>query len=244
MLEALAFSRGSGPSVPLPEVLNTRLIVALDRPRTEAQFTPMHPQLPTPILESLKASTRRRFLQHCGTGMGALALSSLLNPSLQAAAPDSGPALKALHFAPKAKNIIYLFQSGGPSHLDLFDPKPELTKRDGQRVPEELVKNIRLAQIGKESKLLASPYRFSRHGKSGAWISELLPHLGSIADEVCFVKGFHSEAFNHDPATLFMNTGAQLAGRPGMGSWFSYGLGSENKDLPAFVVMMTGVVSR
>ena len=201
----------------------------------------MHPQLPTPILESLKASTRRRFLQHCGTGMGALALSSLLNPSLQAAAPDSGPALKALHFAPKAKNIIYLFQSGGPSHLDLFDPKPELTKRDGQRVPEELVKNIRLAQIGKESKLLASPYRFSRHGKSGAWISELLPHLGSIADEVCFVKGFHSEAFNHDPATLFMNTGAQLAGRPGMGSWFSYGLGSENKDLPAFVVMMTGV---
>ena len=171
----------------------------------------MHPQLPTPILESLKASTRRRFLQHCGTGMGALALGSLLNPSLQAAGSDSGPALKAPHFAPKAKNIIYLFQSGGPSHLDLFDPKPELTKRDGQRVPEELVKNIRLAQIGKESKLLASPYRFSRHGKSGAWISELLPHLGSIADEVCFVKGFNSEAFKHDPATWFRNTGSQLS---------------------------------
>jgi len=196
----------------------------------------MHPQLPTPILESLKTSTRRRFLQHCGTGMGALALGSLLNPSLQAGAAESAPTFKAPHFAPKAKNIIYLFQSGGPSHLDLFDPKPELTKRNGQRVPEELVKNIRLAQIGKESKLLASPYQFARHGKSGAWISELLPQLGSIADDVCFVKGFYSEAFNHDPATLFMNTGAQLAGRPGMGSWFSYGLGSENKDLPAFVV--------
>jgi hypothetical protein len=201
----------------------------------------MHPQLPTPILESLKASTRRRFLQDCGTGMGALALSTLLNPSLRAGTPESGAAFKAPHFAPKAKNIIYLFQSGGPSHLDLFDPKPELTKRNGQRVPEELVKNIRLAQIGKESKLLASPYQFARHGKSGAWMSELLPHLGSIADDICFVKSFYSEAFNHDPATLFMNTGAQLAGRPGMGSWFSYGLGSENKDLPAFVVMMTGV---
>ena len=201
----------------------------------------MHPQLPTPVLESLKASTRRRFLQHCGTGMGALALSSLLNPSLRAGPAESAPAFKAPHFAPKAKNIIYLFQSGGPSHLDLFDPKPELTKRNGQRVPEELVKNIRLAQIGKESKLLASPYQFARHGKSGAWMSELLPHLGSIADDICFVKSFYSEAFNHDPATLFMNTGAQLAGRPGMGSWFSYGLGSENKDLPAFVVMMTGV---
>jgi hypothetical protein len=96
--------------------------------------------------------------------MGALALSSLLNPSLRAGTAESGPFLKAPHFAPKAKNIIYLFQSGGPSHLDLFDPKPELTKRDGQRVPEELVKNIRLAQIGKESKLLASPYQFARHG--------------------------------------------------------------------------------
>ena len=192
----------------------------------------------SPVLESLKNATRRRFLRDCGTGIGALALGSLLNPSLRAATPramDTGPALRTLHFAPKAKNIIYLFQSGGPSHLDLFDPKPELTKRNGQKVPEALVKNIRLAQIGKESKLLASPYRFAQHGKSGAWVSELMPHLASITDKVCFVKGFHSEAFNHDPATLFMNTGAQLAGRPGMGSWFSYGLGSENKDLPAFV---------
>ncbi|MFM8357820.1 MAG: DUF1501 domain-containing protein, partial [Verrucomicrobiota bacterium] len=141
---------------------------------------------------------------------------------------------------PKARNIIYLFQSGGPSHLDLFDPKPELKKRDGQPVPGDLVKNIRLAQIGKDSRLLASPYAFAQCGRSGAWLSELLPHLRGIVDDVCFVQGFHSEAFNHDPATLFMNTGAQLAGRPAMGSWFSYGLGSENQDLPAFVVLMTG----
>jgi hypothetical protein len=196
--------------------------------------------LPSPVLDSLRATTRRRFLQQCGTGMGALALGSLLNDKLLAA--DSGlPTLGKPHFAPKAKNIIYLFQSGGPSHLDLFDPKPELQKRNGQQVPEELVKNIRLAQIGKEAKLLASPYKFAQYGKSGMWLSELMPHLQTIVDDVCFVQGFHSEAFNHDPATIFMNTGAQLAGRPGMGSWFSYGLGSENKDLPAFVVLMTGV---
>ena len=192
-----------------------------------------------PTLDRLRATTRRRFLQQCGAGMGALALSSLFNDRLFAA--DSAmPILGKPHFAPKAKNIIYLFQSGGPSHLDLFDPKPELAKRDGQQVPEELVKNIRLAQIGKKAKLLASPYKFAQYGKSGMWLSELLPQLRTIVDDVCFVQGFYSEAFNHDPATLFMNTGAQLAGRPGMGSWFSYGLGSENKDLPAFVVLMTG----
>ena len=191
-------------------------------------------------LAHLRAVTRRRFLQNCGTGMGALALGSLLNDKLFAA-PGANLGLGAPHFAPKAKNIIYLFQSGGPSHLDLFDPKPELTKRNGQTVPEELVKNIRLAQIGKNAKLLASPYKFAQYGRSGVWLSELLPHLQSIVDDVCFVQGFYSEAFNHDPATLFMNTGAQLAGRPAMGSWFSYGLGSENKDLPAFVVLMTGV---
>jgi hypothetical protein len=193
-----------------------------------------------PAFDALRATTRRRFLRQCGTGMGALALGSLLDDKLFAA-DSSLPMLGKPHFAPKAKNIIYLFQSGGPSHLDLFDPKPELAKRDGQQVPEELVKNIRLAQIGKQAKLLASPYKFARHGKSGMWLSELLPHLSTIVDDVCFVQGFHSEAFNHDPATIFMNTGAQLAGRPAMGSWFSYGLGSANKDLPAFVVLMTGV---
>lgn len=193
-----------------------------------------------PLLDSVRSSTRRRFLQQCGTGMGALALSSLLNDKLLGA-PATSTAHPLSHFAPKAKNFIYLFQSGGPSHLDLFDPKPELKKRDGQQVPAELVKNIRLAQIGKDAKLLASPYKFAQYGKSGMWLSELLPHLQTLVDDVCFIQGFHSSAFNHDPATLFMNTGAELAGRPSMGSWFSYGLGSENKDLPAFVVLMTGV---
>jgi hypothetical protein len=196
-----------------------------------------------PALEHIRQSTRRRFLRQCATGMGSLALASLLDDKALAASSTATPGLPTVgpHFAPKAKNIIYLFQSGGPSHLDLFDPKPELSKRSGQQVPEELVKNIRLAQIGKNASLLGSPYKFARYGKSGMWLSELLPHMRTIVDDVCFLQGFYSEAFNHDPATIFMNTGAQLSGRPAMGSWFSYGLGSENKDLPAFVVLMTGV---
>ena len=195
-----------------------------------------------PDLEILKRSTRRKFLQQCGTGMGALALGSLLNEKLFAAsAKDTASSvIPGTHFTAKAKNIIYLFQSGGPSHLDLFDYKPELIKRNGQKMPDEILKNIRLAQIGKDAALLGSRYQFKQHGKSGVWLSELLPHLSTIVDDVAFVQGFYSEAFNHDPATLFMNTGAQLSGRPSMGSWFSYGLGSENKDLPAFVVMATG----
>lgn len=191
-------------------------------------------------IERLQQVTRRKFFQQCGTGMGALALASLLNEKLLAG-QSSSPAHIGPHFAPKAKNIIYLFQSGGPSHLDLFDYKPELIKRNGQKMPAEILKNIRLAQIGKDAAVLGTKYQFKQYGKSGVWLSDLLPHLQSIVDDVCFVQGFYSEAFNHDPATLFMNTGAQLAGRPSMGSWFSYGLGSENKDLPAFVVLMTGV---
>lgn len=195
-------------------------------------------------LHFLRTTTRRRFLQQCSTGMGAMALASLLNGRLFGAEPAaSAGAARSLgpHFAPKARNIIYLFQSGGPSQLDLFDYKPELIKRDGQKVPEELVKNIRLAQIGKDAALLGTKYRFAQYGRAGVWVSELLPHLQTIVDDVCFVQGLYSEAFNHDPATLFMNTGAQLAGRPAMGAWFSYGLGSDNQDLPAFVVLMTGV---
>jgi hypothetical protein len=204
----------------------------------------MNPEINPGYLDHLRSVTRRRFFQQCGTGIGSLALGSLLNERLLAA-PAAGPADVAsalgTHFAPKAKNIIYLFQSGGPSHLDLFDHKPELTKRNGQKMPEEMLKNVRLAQIGKDATVLGPQYKFKQHGRSGVWLSELLPHLSTIVDDVCFVQGFYSEAFNHDPATLFMNTGAQLAGRPAMGSWFSYGLGSENRDLPAYVVLMTGV---
>jgi hypothetical protein len=204
----------------------------------------MNAPLSNPLVQDqLRAITRRRFLSKCGTGVGALALASLLNEHLFAAEkPGTQASLRPVgpQFAPKAKNIIYLFMAGGPSHLDLFDYKPELIKHSGEKTPEELVKNVRLAQIGKGAKLLGTRYHFAQHGKSGVWLSELLPHLASAADDVCFVQGFYSEAFNHDPAVLFMNTGAQLAGRPSMGSWFSYGLGTENKDLPAFVVLMTG----
>ena len=196
-------------------------------------LTSQHPQ----ILESLRNATRRRFLQNCSAGVGTLALASLLNENLFAETATRA----LLHHAPKAKRIIYLFQSGGPSHLDLFDPKPTLKKLHGQKMPAEVLKNVRLAQIGKDAAVLASPYSFRQYGKSGAWLSELLPHLQTAVDDICMVQGFYSEAFNHDPATLFMNTGAQLAGRPAMGSWFSYGLGSESQDLPAYVVLMTGV---
>jgi hypothetical protein len=172
--------------------------------------------------------------------MGAMALASLLDDKLLAAAPAPATA-SALHHPPRAKNIIYLFQSGGPSHLDLFDYKPELNRRHGQKMPAEMLKQIRLAQIGKDAAVLGSSYTFAQHGQSGVWLSALLPHLSRVVDDVTFLQGFYSEAFNHDPATIFMNTGAQLAGRPAMGAWFSYGLGSENRDLPAFVVLMTGV---
>src|SRR6185295_477515 len=157
-----------------------------------------------PDLENLKFVTRRKFFQQCGTGMGALALASLLNENLfaaPAAAPVGSATPLGPHFKPKAKNIIYLFQSGGPSHLDLFDYKPELIKRNGQQMPDEMLKNIRLAQIGKKAAVLGTKYKFEQHGRSGVWLSELLPHLSTIVDEVAFVQGFYSEAFNHDPAT-------------------------------------------
>src|SRR3954463_4919972 len=141
-------------------------------------------------LERLKQVTRRKFFQQCGTGMGALALASLLKENVFAAVADPtrpiGP-----QFKPKAKNIIYLFQSGGPSHLDLFDYKPELIKRDGQTMPDEMLKNIRLAQIGKKAAVLGTKYKFKQHGQSGVWLSELLPQLSTIVDEVAFVQGFY-----------------------------------------------------
>src|SRR5712691_4477436 len=159
-------------------------------------------------LDHLKLTTRRRFFQQCDTGIGALALASLLNENLFAAdakSGASGDAPRGAHFKPKAKNIIYLFMSGGPSQLELFDYKPELIKRSGEKTPEELVKNIRLAQIGKDAKLLGTNYKFANYGKSGAELSELLPRLATIVDEIAFVKSFVTDAFNHDPATIFMN---------------------------------------
>jgi hypothetical protein len=185
--------------------------------------------------EHLKISTRRHFFQQSGLGIGSLALSSMLNRELFAQT-----ALRAPHFAPKAKNIIFLFMAGAPSQLDLFDYKPKLAEFDGKPVPAEVIKGERFAFIKGVPKLLGSPHTFARHGQSGAELSNLLPHLASIADDVSFVKSMHTTQFNHAPGQVFMNTGHQIIGRPSMGSWLTYGIGSENSDLPGFVVLLSG----
>ena len=173
--------------------------------------------------------TRRHFLTQAG--LGATALSALMNDSSA-----------ATHFTAKAKRVIYLFQSGAPSQMDLFDPKPGLQARFDQDLPDSIRKGQRLTGMTATQErfpIAPSRYRFARHGKCGAWLSELLPHTAEVADELCFIKSMHTEAINHDPAITFFQTGAQLAGRPSIGSWLSYGLGSENSDLPAFVALLS-----
>ena len=184
----------------------------------------------------LLQTTRRHFFQSAGFGIGSLALASLTNEKLLA----QTIAAQAPHFAPRAKSIIFLFMAGGPSQLDLFDHKPTLVRYDGQPCPEELIKGERFAFIKGVPRLLGSPHKFVRHGRSGAELSELLPHLGSIADDVAIVKSMHTTQFNHAPAQIFMNTGHQIPGRPSMGAWLTYGIGSANKDLPGFVVLLSG----
>jgi len=191
------------------------------------------------IMEHLKQQTRRHFFSNAGFGIGSLALASVMNDRLFAQSTVPG-ALKTLHHAPKAKNIIFLFMAGGPSQLDLFDHKPKLNQFDGQPCPEDLIKGERFAFIKGVPRLLGSPHQFSKYGKSGTELSNLLPGLGKIVDDVAIIKTMHTTQFNHAPAQLFMNTGHQIAGRPSMGAWLSYGIGSENKDLPAFVVLLSG----
>ena len=191
--------------------------------------------------------TRRHFFSRCGLGIGTAALAALLNEDGRAATPtgdqDDKAGLPGLpHFAPKAKRVIYLFQSGGPSQLELFDHKPQLAKFRGEDLPESVRGTQRLTGMtAYQSSYPMAPsiYKFAQHGDSGATLSELLPHTAKIADDLCFIKSMHTEQINHDPAVTFSLTGFQLAGRPSMGSWISYGLGSENKDLPAFVVMVS-----
>lgn len=177
---------------------------------------------------------RRWFMEQCGVGMGALALPSLLSAATDPMAP------KKPHHAAKAKNVIYLFMAGGPSHLELFDNKPTLAKFDGTLPPAELLKGYRAAFINPNSKLLGPKFKFAKHGQSGAEVSELLPHTAGIVDDICIVKSMASDAFNHAPAQLMMNTGSMQFGRPSMGAWSVYGLGNESKDLPAFVVFSSG----
>jgi hypothetical protein len=181
--------------------------------------------------------SRRWFLKECGVGLGAIALADLLRGTARA---DDPLAVKAPHFAAKAKRVVFLFMAGAPSHLELFDYKPQLAKFDGTLPPKELLAGYRAAFINPSSKLLGPKFKFAKHGRCGAEVSELLPHLAGIVDDVAIVKGMATDAFNHAPAQIFMNTGAQQFGRPSFGSWVTYGLGSETRDLPAFVVLNSG----
>src|ERR1051325_1653141 len=190
--------------------------------------------------------TRRHFFNRCGVGLGKLALLELLQGTGQfaQAAPDDPPQTKAGHFPAKAKSVIYLFMAGAPSQFELYDYKPALQKYNHQPVPESLMAGKRFAfmdSFAKDTpKLLGTTRAFKQHGRSGAWVSELLPHIASVSDEISFLKGISTENFNHGPAKCFINTGSTRFGRPSMGSWITYGIGSESSDLPGFVVLQSG----
>ena len=189
-----------------------------------------------------KEVSRRWFFQQCSVGLGAMALGSLFNDNSWGASRNiiDPMAPKTPHFPGKAKRVIYLFMAGAPSHLELFDYKPELAKWNGKLPPMELLKNYRAAFINPNSTLLGPKFKFSKHGQSGAELSELLPKLGEMADDIAIVRSMHTDAFNHAPGQILMSTGAQQLGRPSMGAWTTYGLGSESRDLPSFVVFSTG----
>ena len=189
---------------------------------------------------------RRHFFGRSATGIGSVALASLMNRGLLGQSVDpllqSHGALPAFQFAPKAKRVIYLFMSGGPSHIDLFDYKPKLKEHHGEELPASIRMGQRITGMtsGQKSFPCVAPmFDFKQHGQSGAWVSDLLPNIASIADEIAIVKSLNTEAINHDPATTFIQTGSQQPGRPSLGAWLSYGIGSETENLPAFVVMIS-----
>ncbi len=198
----------------------------------------------TPFQEAVEsqrqAIARRWFFKQCGVGLGAIALRSLFGEAMAGSVSANPMAPHVPHHAAKAKRVIFLFQAGAPSHLELFDHKPELAKWNGKLPPEELLKGYRTAFINPNATLLGPKFKFARHGKSGLELSEVLPHLAGVADDLCIVKSMHTDAFNHAPAQIFMNTGSQQFGRPSLGAWSTYGLGSESSDLPAYVVFSTG----
>jgi hypothetical protein len=191
----------------------------------------------------LQFETRRHFFSRCGIGLGKLALLSLLSDDLLAG-PDSPMRVKAGHFPAKAKSVIYLFMAGGPSQFELFDFKPALQKYNNQAVPDSLINGKRFAFMDSftkdKPKLLGTSRAFKRHGRSDAWVSDLLPRIAGVSDEITFLKGVSTENFNHGPAKCFVNTGSTRFGRPSMGSWVTYGIGSESSDLPGFVVLQSG----
>jgi len=195
-----------------------------------------------PFREQSLLLTRRHFFGRMATGIGAAALGSLVNPTLFAAGTADKRALAATHLAPKAKRVIYLFMAGGPSQMDLLDYKPSLEKLHQEELPDSIRMGQRLTGMTSGQKsfpVVKSMFKFSQHGQSGAWVSELLPHISGIADDMCVIKTVNTEAINHDPAITFIQTGFQQPGRPCMGAWLSYGLGNENQNLPAFIVMIS-----
>ena len=190
-------------------------------------------------MEELKRLTRRHFFRQGGFGIAGAALASVLHRDLFG--EDEVPsAVRGTHHPAKATSVIYLFMAGGPSQLDLFDPKPKLQALNGSRCPDEITQGERFAFVQRNPRLLGSPYAFRKHGKSGIEISSLLPHLSTVADDLAVVRTVHTSQFNHAPAQLFMSTGDASMGRPSMGSWLTYGIGSENRNLPGFVVLASG----
>jgi hypothetical protein len=195
----------------------------------------------------LRALTRRHFFRDCSLGLGKIALASLLTDGALRANPaaHAGGAPRGPHFPAKAKCVIYLFMAGGPSQLELFDYKPQLQKLDGQPIPESFIEGKRFAFMStfnnkERPKLLGTTRQFARHGRCGAWVSELFPHTAGVVDDLAFLKTVTTEQVNHAPAKLFANTGTALFGRPSMGAWVTYGIGSEAQDLPGFVVLQSG----
>jgi hypothetical protein len=186
--------------------------------------------------------TRRWFFRDCAVGLGTLALAELLGgtPSARASTIEDPLAPRLPHHPAKAKRVIYLFMAGAPSHLELFDYKPQLAKFDGTLPPPKLLEGYRAAFINPKSKLLGPRFKFSRHGRSGTELSELLPYLAQVVDDIAIVKSMTTDAFNHAPGQIAMNTGVQQFGRPSFGSWVTYGLGSETRDLPGFIVLNSG----
>lgn len=204
----------------------------------------MNPRLPSATSpDFLAARTRRHFLGRCAVGLGGIALASMLNQARgTSAAPSSPLAPKPTHFPARAKNIIYLFMAGGPSQLELFDHKPKLVELNGQPIPTSFIEGKRFAFMDSShgTRLMGTRRQFAQHGRSGMWVSELFPHTARIVDDLTMVKSCQATLFNHAPAKLFMNTGSGQFGRPSMGSWLNYGLGSECQDLPGFVVLQSG----
>lgn len=186
----------------------------------------------------LRDQTRRHFFENCAMGAGAIGLASLMQ-SEQRAQAGTGK-LNGTHHPPKAKNVIYMFMAGGPSQLEMFDFKPKLQELEGKVIPESYVEGKQFAFLKKDAKLLGTRRKFKKHGESGMELSEVVPHLAEVADDITVLKSMKTDVFNHGPAKLFMNTGTQQFGRPSMGAWVTYGIGSESQNLPGFVVLQSG----